>query len=625
VWTARRRRAPALGIALAVILPASPSHVFALNPALDASEYAHTSWRIRDGFSKGTIFSVAQTPDGYLWLGTDLGMLRFDGLRPLPWQPPSGQSLPSSNIRSLLVTRDGALWIGTEGGVARWKDGKLTRYDRLTGRFVGRLVEDHEGSIWATTYFDLKWTLCVIQHGDGECYGDDGGPGVGALGVYEDRSGRLWAGTVGPTNGLWRWRPGPPKFFSLSQQANGIRGLYEDADGVLLLSRPGGITRFVDGSMEMAYPFPTSKKQFDFSHQLRDRDGGLWLGSSTGGGLVHIHQDRTDTFASSDGLSGDQVSALFEDREGNIWVATTEGLDRFREIPVASFSAQQGLSTAQADSVLAARDGSIWIGTADRVNRLSHGRTSSYPEPSGSVTSIFQDSLGRIWLSTAREVGYVEDGRFVAVKNLGGGLIRSIVEDSEANLWIANQDRGLFRVSTGSARVDFMAWAALNLQEPASALAADGSQRGVWLGLPQGGVLHFADGRVRASYGVADGLGAGRVSPAGVLPDRLVCGALGGHADRARLGRPSRPPAHRRKAPARAHGTQRTHDEGAGAGAHPDCRRAARRSHAEHVGGHHDVGDGEARDHGRFEREGHDRQGTAETDPGGHGHPSALS
>ena len=128
----------------------------------------------------------------------------------------------------------------------------------------------------------------------------------------------------------------------------------------------------------MAYPFPPSKKQFDFPHQLRDRDGGLWLGSSTGGGLVHIHQGRTDTFASSDGLSGDQVSSLFEDREGNIWVATTDGLDRFRDISVASFSVKQGLSTAQADSVLAAKDGSIWIGTADGVNRWNHGRTISY-------------------------------------------------------------------------------------------------------------------------------------------------------------------------------------------------------------------------------------------------------
>src|SRR4029450_1788094 len=90
-------------ICLAILLWCDRS-ASALNPALDVSQYAHTSWKNRDGFSKGIIYSIAQTPDGYLWLGTDLGMLRFDGVRPpVPWQPPSGQSLPSSNIRKLLV------------------------------------------------------------------------------------------------------------------------------------------------------------------------------------------------------------------------------------------------------------------------------------------------------------------------------------------------------------------------------------------------------------------------------------------------------------------------------------------------------------------------------------------
>ena len=96
------------GIALAWMLARCPGAV-ALNPAFDVSQYAHTSWKIRDGFSKGTIFSIAQTPDGYLWLGTELGILRFDGVRPVPWQPPSGQQLPSNNIRALRVTRDGTL------------------------------------------------------------------------------------------------------------------------------------------------------------------------------------------------------------------------------------------------------------------------------------------------------------------------------------------------------------------------------------------------------------------------------------------------------------------------------------------------------------------------------------
>jgi len=102
---------------LAGMLLAWCPRALALDPALDVSQYAHTAWRIRDGFSKGAIYCIAQTPDGYLWLGTEFGLLRFDGVRTVPWQPPADQHLPSSRITSLLAARDGTLWIGTSRGV----------------------------------------------------------------------------------------------------------------------------------------------------------------------------------------------------------------------------------------------------------------------------------------------------------------------------------------------------------------------------------------------------------------------------------------------------------------------------------------------------------------------------
>ena len=108
-------RTVGLSVVLAGVLLMCP-RAFALNPALDVSQYAHTAWKIRDGFTKGGILSIAQTPDGYLWLGTEFGLVRFDGVRAVPWQPPAGQQLPANFVRNLLASRDGT------SGLAHSKD-----------------------------------------------------------------------------------------------------------------------------------------------------------------------------------------------------------------------------------------------------------------------------------------------------------------------------------------------------------------------------------------------------------------------------------------------------------------------------------------------------------------------
>src|SRR5262245_57175438 len=135
-----------LAFVCACVLLAWSQQTFALNPRLDVTQYAHSSWKIRDGFPKGEITSIAQTPDGYLWLDKDSGLFRLDGVKSFLWSPPANQELPSSFIFSLLVTRDGTLWIGTAKGLASWKGGKLTQYPELAGHYLFKLLEDHEGT-----------------------------------------------------------------------------------------------------------------------------------------------------------------------------------------------------------------------------------------------------------------------------------------------------------------------------------------------------------------------------------------------------------------------------------------------------------------------------------------------
>jgi signal transduction histidine kinase/ligand-binding sensor domain-containing protein len=523
VRASQRRISIAPGILLACLLLALCPSAFGLNPALDVNQYAHTSWKIRDGFSKGSISSIAQTPDGYLWLGTQFGLLRFDGVKNVPWRPPLDQQLPSDTIMGLLVARDGTLWIGTLKGLASWKDGKLTQYTELSGQYIYKLLEDHEGTVWVAGGAATTGRLCAIRNGNVQCYGEDGSLGRAAFSLYEDSKVNLW---VGVKEGLWRWKPGAQKFYSLPGEPNGIRGLGEDTDGTLLVGWNGGIQRFVDGKTE-AYPLARITGQLTAKRILRDRDGGLWIGTQESG-LVHVHQGRNDSFAASDSLSGDDVYTLFEDREGDIWVATINGLDRFRDFTVATISVNQGLSNANIGSVLVTTDGSVWLSTHGGLNRWNNGQLTGYREraertttgvreiigsglPDRGVESLFQDSRERIWIATVGGIGYLENDRFISISMLPGKDTLSIAEDTEGNLWIANEQGGLLHLIRGS-EIRQIPWSNLGHKDHASALAADPLQGGLWLGFHLGGVAYFIDGQVRASYTAADGLGQGRVN-----------------------------------------------------------------------------------------------------------------
>ncbi len=304
----------------------------ALDPSLDVSQYVHDSWKVQEGFTWARINSIAQTPDGYLWIGTDdarsvaagTGLYRFDGDRNIRWEPPPGQQLPSNLISCLLAARDGTLWIGTSNGLASWKDGKLTHYEGLAKFYIFTMLEDRGGTVWVSGIGTPTGRLCAIQASSVHCSGEDGNLGIGVMGLYEDRKGNLWAATV---NGFWRWKPGPPDFYSMPGAMDGIRAFIEGDDGGLLFTGFGGIKRLMNGKIE-PYSVPGNLQQLRVMRMLRDRHGGLWLGTWDGG-IVHVHQGRTDAY--SNGLTGIDVVALLEDHEGDIWAATSEGLDRFRD------------------------------------------------------------------------------------------------------------------------------------------------------------------------------------------------------------------------------------------------------------------------------------------------------
>src|SRR6476646_1501086 len=227
---------------------------FALDHSLDINQYAHFAWRVRDGFAKGFIYAIAQTPDGYLWLGTEFGLLRFDGVRAVAWTPPNGQ-LPSNNIATLLVAHDGTFWIGTTKGLASWKDGKLTSYSELNGSRISALLEDRTGTVWVAT-------------DEPRIFGENVGP------IDADSEGKFW---VGLEIGSGKWKSGRPESFEMPATDYGLPSLGEHEKSALLTSS------------DRRVPGPVNWQGSKAPQILRDRDGGVWVGTPDRG-LIHSHQ-----------------------------------------------------------------------------------------------------------------------------------------------------------------------------------------------------------------------------------------------------------------------------------------------------------------------------------------------
>jgi signal transduction histidine kinase/ligand-binding sensor domain-containing protein len=508
-------------LTLAFMLCLCSAHSLALDPALDASQYGHTTWKIREGFSKTRITAFAQTPDGYLWLGTPFGLQRFDGVRNVPWEPPSGASLPNRRIRALLVARDGTLWIGTDAGVASWREGKFATYPRLDGKFVTGLVEDREGKVWVgAVSVPGNGSLCTIAQGRTECHGEDGLFQGLSVALYLDTSGALW---VGSGEALWRWAPGSPVRHALRDPVLISRhALSEGPAGELLVLTNGGIRKLVGGRVE-TFVVPNMRGPIEPSIVMRDRDGALWIGT-VGDGVVHVHQGRAETFGRAQGLSGEFVNTVFEDRKGNLWVATLEGIDRFRPISATTYSLQQGL-TIPVYSVVPGHDASVWINTRTGLSQGSsagiRGVVSwgSITADSGGGRSLFQDRNGRVWMGAEPGFGYLDGSHFVKVRAVPAGLVDAITEDDRGNLWLAHRSAGIFRLSP-DLEVQPIPWTNPNRTGRGLfwRMAADPAQGGVWIGLSRG-VVHFVDGSVRASHDLTDALARPRVNDLSVATD----------------------------------------------------------------------------------------------------------
>jgi signal transduction histidine kinase/ligand-binding sensor domain-containing protein len=487
----------------------SISPVAALDTSKEISQYGHTAWRIEDGVFAGTPNVIAQTTDGYLWIGTQSGLMRFDGVRFVPWRPPEGNELPSSRITSLLGGQDGSLWIGTGAGLARWRNGNLTNYSDAAGSIMA-ILEDRTGTIWIAraNLSDTNGPLCKVTGAGVRCYGRDDGLALPyAVTLADDSLGNIWlAGALMVS----RWQTSSadtyvPAGLNPAEIFNGVLALASTPDGSLWVGlvhagKGGGLRQLVQGAWK---PFVTPEfdgSALEVTRLLVDRDGSLWVGTLNRG-IYRIQGHKVEHLRSSDGLSGDAVAGLFQDREGNIWIATARGIDNFHDLRVTSFSTRQGLSTDQVNSVLASRDGTVWIGNYN-LDALRSGKVTSIQPRNGlpgrEMTSLLEDRAGRLWVGVDSELSVYEQGKFTKIHTRDGsplGIVRAMTEDVDGSIWVAthsteNRNR-LLRIQDLRIREDISP-----PQLPlANALAAD-PHGGVWLGLASGGLARYRNGQM---------------------------------------------------------------------------------------------------------------------------------
>ncbi len=475
----------------------------ALNPDWRISQYGHTAWRVREGALPGPPNAIAQTKDGYLWIGTPSGLIRFDGVRFVPLAPPPGVTLPSTEILSLLGASDGSLWIGTASGLSRWTKEHLTVY-RNTGS-INAVVEDRQGGIWlaeSRTGGRRSGPLCQVKGDTLQCYDKpDGIPfGVqGAEALVSDGQDGLWIGSV---KGVCHWTAHSstsyfPKELENAQGSAGVAALRLEPDGSLLIGLGGaGIRRLVSGVWTNDLAGGLTGSQGNVAGVLRDGDGGVWIATAAAG-LVHRHRGTSESFGFKDGLSGDTVLSLFEDREGNIWAGSTEGLDRFRDIAIGTISRREGLSQDHAFTVLASSTGTVWIGSLLFLDTLREGSpfTIASRYLSGkSSTSLLEDHLGRIWVGAGDELNVIEGDRLRAIRRPDGaplGVVFGLTEDRihDVYAFVTGVPVKLFQIR--NTRVI----QTIDVQDriTGSPIAADPSD-GVWIGFRDGALRRLRSG-----------------------------------------------------------------------------------------------------------------------------------
>lgn len=433
-----------------------------LEPATPLASYGRQSWVLENGLPQNTVQALAQTRDGFIWLGTEVGLVRFDGNSFVLFDRNSKPALPGNDVQCLLAASDGTLWIGTTDGLAEWKDGSVTTFtsaNGLPGNSIRSLRQDQHGGV-------------IVSTGDGDVAIDGSRVVPIANDRLKDSSVLLDVKSADNTHllvdktSVAAFQNGHSQHWAVGKDLPGsrIQTAYPDREGCLWIGTNGGLVRDVNGKIER-FPVTDPLATTSILAIMEDREGNIWVGTETGG--LHILRDeRFRGVGTREGLSSDATTTVVEDSLGTLWVGTSGyGLDAITRNGIAigktkNYTVHEGLTSDVILSLAAAPNGDLWVGTPDGLNRIRNGSISAYTSadglPDDFIRSLLVDADGSLWIGTRRGLAHAVFGTapihidtFTQATGLGSDLVGAMARDAKGNLWVATL-AGLSRLTGGS-------------------------------------------------------------------------------------------------------------------------------------------------------------------------------
>ncbi|HEU4872924.1 MAG TPA: two-component regulator propeller domain-containing protein [Pyrinomonadaceae bacterium] len=481
-----------LRVAAAALLLLAATRVLALDPNRSLNEFGHQAWLTENGLPQNTVQAIVQTQDGYLWIGTQEGLARFDGLNFTVFDKENTPAFKSNDIRALHEDKQGRLWISTSYGLVCRHNGQFSSFtvnEGLPDNSIGPLAEDTNGNVLIGTAAGLarfengsfktfttqhglasnviqvlcaraNGTLLVVTSAGVQSLSGDSfsnwttpvdAPAANITAIVEEKSGHLWYGTL---DGLFGFNDEDPTFGAITLPNTRISALRVDREGALWIATAGGLARMRHGRLETF----TSTNGLSSNLVLsifEDREGSMWVGTEAGG-LNLLKSKKFNTYTTREGLPNDLVKAIYQDPQGGIWIGSNGGgLTLFKNGKFTTWTTREGLSSDVVLSLAGDASGTIWIGTPDGLNRFRDGKFQIFTFADGLsndlVRSVFVDRSGVLWVGTRDGLNSFRDNEFTTYTTqdgLANNFIGAIYEDSRGNLWVGTLG-GLSKIKDG--------------------------------------------------------------------------------------------------------------------------------------------------------------------------------